>query len=86
MSFLTLHLCYYSTDITELNAHILNELLEKIVVYEKEENQDGVKSQRIDIYYKFIGYVNLRGVMKNGVWSIADTPEVSKTTKIKPAC
>jgi site-specific DNA recombinase len=46
------------TDITELDAHILNELIEKIVVYEKTINPDGSKSQRVDIHYKFIGYVN----------------------------
>lgn len=74
------------TDITELNAHILNELIEKIVVHEKEVDQDGVKSQRVDIYYKFIGYIDLREMMKNGVWSIVDTPEGPKTAKIKSAC
>ena len=48
------------TDIKELNAHILNELIEKIVVHEKQVDEDGTKSQRVDIYYKFIGCVNLR--------------------------
>lgn len=48
------------TDIKELNAHILNELIEKIVVHEKVVDEDGTKSQRVDIYYKFIGCVNLR--------------------------
>lgn len=48
------------TDITELNTHILNELIKKIVVHEKTENPDGSKSQRVDIYYKFIGYVEPR--------------------------
>lgn len=47
------------TNITELNAHILNELIHKIVVYEKEENPDGSKSRRVDIHYKFIGYVDI---------------------------
>lgn len=45
------------TDITELKAHILNELIEKIVVHEKQVDGDGVKSQEVDIYYKFIGYI-----------------------------
>lgn len=49
-----------NTDITELNAHILNELIQKIVVYEKTDNPDGSKSQRVDIYYKFIGYVEMK--------------------------
>lgn len=48
------------TDITELNTHILNELIQKIVVYEKTDNPDGSKSQRVDIYYKFIGYVQMK--------------------------
>lgn len=47
-------------DITELNTQILNELIQKIVVYEKTDNPDGSKSQRVDIYYKFIGYVEMK--------------------------
>ncbi len=46
------------TDITELTPHILNELIKKIVVHEKVVAEDGSKSQRVDIYYKFIGCVN----------------------------
>lgn len=45
------------TDITELNTQILNELIQKIVVHEKTNNPDGSKSQRVDIHYKFIGYM-----------------------------
>lgn len=41
-------------NITELNARILNELIEKIVVHEK-EIIDGEKYQAVEIYYKFIG-------------------------------
>jgi len=48
------------TDITELNTHILNELIQKIVVFDKTDNPDGSKSQRVDIYYKFIGYVEIK--------------------------
>ena len=48
------------TDITELNTYILNELIQKIVVYEKTDNPDGSKSQRVDIHYKFIGYVEMK--------------------------
>jgi len=48
------------TDINELNTHILNELIQKIVVYEKTDNPDGSKSQRVDIHYKFIGYVEMK--------------------------
>ena len=42
------------SDIQELNARILNELIEKIVVSEK-EIIDGEKYQCVHIYYKFVG-------------------------------
>lgn len=41
-------------NITELNARILNELIEKIVVHEK-EIINGEKFQMVEIYYKFVG-------------------------------
>lgn len=63
-NFVKLIECY--TDVKELNAKILNELIDRIVVYEKTENADGSKSQRVDIYYKFIGYISL-GEMKQAV-------------------
>ena len=53
------------TDIQELNAHILNELIEKIVVHEKEIGADGTKTQQVDIYYRFIGYVHWRDMGQN---------------------
>ena len=46
------------TNLTELTAHVLNELIEKIVVHEKVVAADGSKSQQVDIYYKFIGCIN----------------------------
>lgn len=51
------------TDLQDLNAHILNELIEKIVVHEKERDEDGNVTQQVDIYYKFIGYIDPRTVM-----------------------
>ena len=42
------------------NFDILNELIEKIVVHEKVVDEDGSKSQQIDIYYKYVGIVNLK--------------------------
>lgn len=48
------------TDVEELNAYILNELIEKIVVHEKTVDEDGVKCQQIDIYYKFVGNINMK--------------------------
>lgn len=44
------------TDIQELNARILNELIEKIVVHEK-EIINGEKYQTVEIYYKFVGII-----------------------------
>ena len=41
-------------DIQELNARILNELIEKIVVHEK-EIINGEKYQTVEICYKFVG-------------------------------
>ena len=49
-------ICRY-TDVRELDAKILNELIDRIVVHEKVTNPDGQKSQQVDIHYKFIGFV-----------------------------
>ena len=73
------------TDITELNAHILNELIEKIVVHEKQVDKDGTKSQEVDIYYKFIGYINMRELLANGVWCEHKTSKGRKPVFVKPA-
>lgn len=43
-------------NITELNARILNELIEKIIVHEK-EIINGEKCQMVEIYYKFVGLI-----------------------------
>lgn len=43
-------------NITELNARILNELIDKIVVHEK-EIINGEKYQMVEIYYKFVGSI-----------------------------
>ncbi len=52
------------TDVKELNAKILNELIDRIIVHEKTINEEGSKSQRVDIYYKFIGYFSLGELIK----------------------
>lgn len=46
------------TNIQELTPYILNELIEKIVVHEKVVGPEGVKTQQVDIYYKFIGLIS----------------------------
>ena len=43
-------------DLKELNARILNELIEKIVIHEK-EIINGEKFQTVEIYYKFVGVI-----------------------------
>lgn len=73
------------TDIEELDARILNELIEKIVIHEKEVDKDGNKSQRIDIYYKFIGYVNMKEMLKNGVICQENTPDGPRLVRCRPA-
>ena len=67
-----LPLIWKYTNVQELTPHILNELIEKIVVHEKEIGEDGVKTQQVDIYYKFIGCVNIRRAK-------ADHAEIIKT-------
>ena len=48
----------YST-ITELNAEILNALIEKIVVHEAEKDSDGTRKQEVEIFYRFVGKVDI---------------------------
>lgn len=49
------------TDIQVLDAAILRELVEKIVIHEK-TRIDGKKHQQIDIYYNFAGLVDVEGI------------------------
>ena len=60
------------TDVEELNAYILNELIEKIVVHEKVTDEDGSKRQQIDIHYKFVGGINVKKDLL-GNWRNPDT-------------
>ncbi len=69
------------TDLQELNAHILNELIEKIVVHEKERDEDGNVTQQVDIYYKFIGYIDPRTMM-DALLSPADDSQEAKPMAI----
>lgn len=43
------------TIIDKLDAAILNELIDKIVVHHKEQAEDGRTFQKIEIYYRFVG-------------------------------
>ncbi len=69
------------TDLQELNAHILNELIEKIVVHEKERDENGNVTQQVDIYYKFIGYIDPRTMMDT-LLSPTDDSQAAKPTAI----
>ena len=44
------------TDIKELTKPILNELIDKVVVFDAEKAR-GDRVQRIDIYYRFVGLI-----------------------------
>ena len=43
------------TDVEKLDAAILNELIDKIVVHHKEKSDDGRTYQQIEIFYRFVG-------------------------------
>lgn len=45
------------TEITKLSSEILNELIEKIVIHQKEK-VNGKKTQEIDIYYRGVGIIS----------------------------
>ena len=42
---------------TELTAELLNTLIEKLVIHEPEKDANGEKTQKIEIYYRFIGII-----------------------------
>ncbi len=42
---------------TELTAELLNALIEKIVIHEARKEESGEKTQKIEIYYRFIGKI-----------------------------
>ena len=43
---------------TELAAEMLNTLIEKIVVHEATKNSDGIRTQEIEIFYRFVGKID----------------------------
>lgn len=43
------------TNLTELDARILNKLIDKIVVHQREKDAEGNLTQLVEIYYKFVG-------------------------------
>ena len=47
------------TELPELNAKVLNELIHRIVIYQAETDENGHRTQRVDIFYKFVGLVKM---------------------------
>lgn len=46
------------TELTELTASLLNELIDKIVVHQAENDENGNRTQDIEIYYRFVGKID----------------------------
>ena len=46
------------THIQELDAGILNELIDRILVHDKEQAPDGTVFQQVEIFYRFVGKLN----------------------------
>ncbi len=46
------------TELTELTAPLLNELIEKIIVHEAEKQKNGERLQEIEIFYRFVGKID----------------------------
>ena len=47
------------SEITELDAPLLNTLIEKIVIHEATKGPDGVREQEVEIFYRFVGKIDL---------------------------
>ncbi len=46
------------TELTELTAPLLNELIDKIIVHQAENNENGSRTQEIEIFYRFVGKID----------------------------
>ena len=55
--------------IKELDATIINALIDKILVSEREKLTDGMVRQEIKIYYKFIGFVDELHIIPTKRWA-----------------
>ena len=53
------------TTVEKLDAAILNELIDKIVVHHKEQAEDGRVYQQIEIFYRFVGKLDLSDSRNN---------------------
>ncbi len=43
---------------TVLTAEMLNELIEKIVIHEAVMDENGQRTQKIEIHYRFVGKID----------------------------
>ena len=53
----------------ELDATVINALIDKILVSEREKSADGTVKQEIKIYYKFIGFVGELHITPTKRWT-----------------
>lgn len=53
------------TTVEKLDAAILNEFIDKIVVHHKEQSDDGKVYQQIEIFYRFVGKLDLSDSRNN---------------------
>ena len=47
------------SEITDLDAPLLNTLIEKILIHEKKKGPDGIQEQEVEIFYRFVGKIDL---------------------------
>ena len=59
----------FRSGIKELDATIINALIDKILVSEREKLTDGTVRQEIKIYYKFIGFVGELHITPTKRWT-----------------
>lgn len=46
------------TELTELTAPLMNELIDKIVIHQAETDENGNRTQEIEIFYRFVGKID----------------------------
>lgn len=82
--------------ITELTAPVVNSIIDKITVSERQKQADGTVVQEIKIYYKFVGYVGEVHITPTKRWTALPEKECavcgeryipgSAVSKYCPAC
>ncbi|WP_270619089.1 recombinase family protein [Paenibacillus macerans] len=72
------------TDFEELTTPILNEFVEKVVVHERARSNRYTTTQKVDIYFNFVGLVELPGE-KNNVFPVSSTLQKNVSKKAMKA-